>query len=134
VIDIDFDYSKVEGSTELHNEFKSKFMVSVGEYFPLVTIIPYDVAFVRAMSQPEVMFQVGRKGVPDTIAFGCGWYEFFDMKTGSARLTKKQRDFQTQIRANNNGRDRVHKLTTIREGLEIIKYNEKEIGRSSRVN
>jgi len=119
-INIDFDYSKVKGSTELHNKFKKEFIITVPQHYPNVMVLPYDVAFVRAYSQPEICFQVGQPGVPDTIVLGCGWYLLLDMKTGRATLQQNQRNFQARIFEINLGFGRVFKINSVRAGLRLI--------------
>lgn len=121
MIDVDFDYSKVKGSTELHNKFKKEFMIKVSELLPNVIILPYDVAFVRAYSEPDVCYQVGQPGVPDTLVLAARDYYLFDMKTGRARLTSKQKAFANRVKEI-SGKDRVFKLNTVRRGIEIIKH------------
>ena len=123
-INIHFDYSKVKGSTELHNKFKKEFMIVVGRQFEFVSIIPYDVAFVRAYSEPEICFQMGVKGVLDTIVFGNGWYLLLDMKTGNSTLQENQKHYQKRIRHINNGVDRAFKINSINEGLDLIRSQE----------
>jgi hypothetical protein len=121
MINIHFDYSKVEGSTELHNKFKKEFMISVAKEFFDVVVIPYDVSFVRAYSEPERCFQVGQAGVPDIIVLGNGFYFLLDTKTGKNNLRPNQKVFKTRIAGVNKGVERVYKINSVSEGLEIIR-------------
>lgn len=125
MIDINFDYSKVKGSTELHNKFKKEFMIYVSKEFHGVAILPYDVAFVRAYSQPEVCYQMGQVGVPDTIIFGEGWYRFADMKTGQAKLSHGQVAFRSRM-AVINGKTVVYKINSVKQGLDLIRVANEE--------
>lgn len=120
MIDLNFDYSKVKGSTELHNEFKKYFKLSVSQNFPNAIVLDYDVAKVRAISQPEIIYQVGNKGVLDTIVLLKNIYIFFDMKTGKNKLQKNQIYFKERIYEINKD-ERAFKINSIREGLDIIK-------------
>ena len=120
-IDIHFDYSKVKGSTELHNDFKRKFMVVCSRSFPDISIIPYDVGFFRAYSQPDIVVRCGQEGVPDTIVFGDGFYLLFDMKTGKNKLQENQVNYKNRIAEINKGKDKVFKVNTIFQGVELIK-------------
>lgn len=119
--DIHFDYSKVKGSTELHNKFKKEFMISAAKEFFNIVVIPYDVSFVRAYSEPERCFQVGQTGVPDIIVFGNGFYYLLDTKTGKNNLQPNQKVFKTRIAGVNKGVDRVFKINSVSQGLEIIR-------------
>ena len=121
MIDIHFDYSKIKGSTTMHNKFKNEFMVSVAKEFPDVMVLPYDVAFVRAYSEPERCFQVGQKGVLDTVVLGKNWYLFLDMKTGCATLQANQKDFVKRLACINLGSPRGFKINTVFQGLELIR-------------
>lgn len=125
-IDIYFDYSKVKGSTELHNKFKSDFMICVSRRFNDVTVIPYDVGFYRAWSNPDIPVRCGQVGVADTIVFGDKWYLFFDMKTGHATLQANQKGFKARIKEINNGVDRVFKINSIAQGLTLIRISKNE--------
>ena len=118
-IDINFDYSKVRGSTELHNKLKKEFMIMVNRTFPNVRIIPYDVGFFRAWSNPDIPVRCGQEGVPDLIVFGKGWYLFFDAKTGKNKFQENQIAWARQMQEI-NGEHKVFKLSTIARGLEII--------------
>jgi hypothetical protein len=118
-INIDFDYSKVRGSTELHEKFKKEVMVVVPKKFEDVIVIPYDVGFFRAWSDPDIPVRCGMVGVPDLIALGKDFYYLFDTKTGKNELSKEQKNFR-EIIYDINGKHRVHKLNTIRQALEII--------------
>lgn len=118
---IDFDYSKVKGSTELHNKFKNEFMIYASKEFSHIMIIPYDVGFFRAWSNPDIPVRCGMDGVPDTIIFGLTWYLLFDMKTGKARFQQNQKDFQERIRVINGGKHRVFKINSCLEGIKIIR-------------
>lgn len=126
-IDIYFDYSKVKGSTELHNKFKREFTICASKEFPDISVIPYDVAFVRAYSQPEICFQMGQKGVLDLIVFGNGWYLLLDTKTGRNNLQTNQKDYRDRIKEINQGVDKAFKINSIIQGLELIRgqYGEK---------
>ena len=121
LINIDFDYSKVKGSTELHNKFKKELMISIAKAFFDTVVIPYDVAFVRAYSQPEKCFRVGQEGVPDIIVLGNGFYYLLDTKTGKNKLQKNQKDFKVRIAGINKGVERVFKINSVREGLDLIR-------------
>ena len=120
-IDINFDYSKVRGSTELHNKFKREFMICASRAFPNVSIIPYDVGFYRAWSDPDVPVRCGQEGVPDTIIFGCGWYLLVDQKTGKATLQDNQKMYKRRIAEINNGVEKVFKINSVFEGLQLIR-------------
>lgn len=119
-IDINFDYSKVKGSVEMHNKFKKEFMVAVSKKFPDVMVIPYDVLVARAFINPDIIVRAGQAGTLDTIILGNKSYLFFDMKTGSAVMQKNQINFQTRIREINLGNDRAFKITSISQGFELI--------------
>lgn len=120
MIDVNFDYSKVRGSTEMHNKFKKEFLISASKKYPDVMVIPYDVGFFRAYSQPDIIVRCGQEGVPDTIVFGCGWYLLLDMKTGKAKFQKNQIACKNRIAQINKGRERVFKITTVNQGLCLI--------------
>lgn len=121
MIDIDFDYSKVKGSTQMHNKFKQEFILTVPKFYPDVVVIPYDVSKVRAMSQPDIIYQVGQVGVPDTIVFGNSWYLLLDMKTGKATLQPNQKRFKKRIADVNKGIERVFKVKSVRQCLNLIR-------------
>ena len=120
MIDTYFDYSKVAGSTEMHNKFKKEFMISVSEKFSDVMVIPYDVGFFRAYSQPDIVVRCGQEGVPDTIVLGCGWYLLLDMKTGKAKFQANQKAIKARIAEINKGRERVFKITSVHQGLCLV--------------
>ncbi len=120
MIDVNFDYSKVKGSTPLHNKFKKEFMIKCAQAFYNIVVIPYDVGFVRSYSQPEICYRVGQEGVPDTIVLGKGWYLLLDMKTGKATLQKNQKAFQQRILEVNEGFHRVYKINSVAQGLQLI--------------
>lgn len=123
-IDINHDYSKHKGSTEAHNKLKKEFTIMVSRTFDDVVVIPYDVGFFRAWSNPDIPVRCGLEGVPDLIVFGRGWYLMFDAKTGKNKFQDNQKAFAGRLREINK-KHVVYKLTTIKRGLEIIK-NEKE--------
>ena len=128
-IDIDFDWSTIEGSTENHNEFKRQFTVCVPKEFINSMVLPYDVAFVRTYSQPEICFHVGQKGVLDTIVEIPNASLFFDMKTGKAKLSPLQKNFVKMMKEI-KGVDVAFKITSVRQGLNIIRgfYGEENDG------
>jgi len=117
---IDFDYSKVRGSTEMHNKFKKEFMIYCSRKFPDVMVIPYDVGFYRAYSQPDIIVRCGQDGVPDTIVLGCGWYLLLDMKTGKNKFQENQKAIKARIAEINKGRERVFKIKSSLEGICLI--------------
>lgn len=123
MININFDYSKVRGSTELHNKLKKEFTVMVSRMFPNVIIIPYDVGQFRAFSNPDAIVRCGQYGVPDLIVLGKNYYLFFDAKTGRNSFQKNQKAFAARVEAVNEDK-RVFKLSTIKNGLEIIEKYE----------
>jgi len=113
------DYSKVKGSTELHNKLKKEFMIMVSRTFDDAFAITYDVGFFRAWSNPEIPVRCGVVGVPDIIVFVQTEYVLFDAKTGKAVFSTEQKSFAKTIKEI-AGEHRVYKLTTINRGLEII--------------
>lgn len=121
-IDIHFDYSKVKGSTELHNKFQAEFTVSAYRKFNNIIVIPYYVGFVRAYREPDICFKAGAEGIPDTIVFGDGFYLLLDMKTGKATLQKNQLAYRERFKEINLGKDRVFKINSVYEGLLLIEY------------
>jgi len=121
-IDINFDYSKVRGSTELHNKLKKEFMIMVSRKFPELIIIPYDVGFHRAWSNPEVPVRVGQEGVPDLIVFINNTYIMFDAKTGKNKFQANQDHFAGRL-FELTGEKKVYKLSVISDGLDIIENN-----------
>lgn len=119
-IDINFNWSTVQGSTENHNKFKKQFIKVVNKTFLKSMVIPYDIGFVRAYSQPEICYKIGQDGVLDTIVIIPNHVLFFDMKTGNARLSTLQKAFIKQVKLI-NGVDKAFKINSIKEGLDIIK-------------
>lgn len=116
---IDFDYSKVKGSATLHNQFKKEFEIYVPQHIDNVMVIPYDVAFVRAYSEPEKCFMMGMEGVLDTIVITPDKTFFFDLKTGNAKLSKKQLDFCIAIKRI-YGEPRAFKINSCIQGIQLI--------------
>jgi len=114
-----FNYATVAGSTEMHNQFKKEFTIYVSKMIPQALVLPYDVAFVRAYSEPEKVFQVGQKGVLDTIVILPKATLWFDMKTGGARLQKNQMAFCERI-FHIHGERRGFKITSVEDGIDII--------------
>lgn len=123
-IDINFNYSKIEGSTTLHNKFKKEFREAASASFDKIIVLPYDVAKVRALSEPERIYQMGQIGVPDTLVLLPNIYLFFDQKTGKARLSKLQNNFKMRVTFINQDQ-RVFAINSIKQGLDIIRkyYN-----------
>lgn len=95
-------------------------MICVSKKFNNAIVLPYDVGFFRAYSQPEIIVRCGQAGVPDTIVLGCGWYLLLDMKTGKNKFQKNQVDFKERVAQVNNGRQRVFKISTVNQGLCLI--------------
>lgn len=123
MIDINFDYSKAKGSTQLHEKLKKEFVIMVARTFSNAIVIPYDVGFYRAWKEPEKPVRCGLAGVPDLICFLPNSYLLFDAKTGKNKFQENQKLFALQLK-NLTGREKVFKLSTIKHGLEII---EKEL-------
>lgn len=118
-INIDFDYSSVRGSTELHNKFKKEFMISCSWKYENVMILPYDVGFFRAWSNPDVPVRCGKEGVFDTIVIIPNHTLWFDMKTGKATLQQNQKNFKNRLKQI-KGYDVAFKVSSVREALNII--------------
>lgn len=116
---IDYDYSKVKGNTTLHNQFKKEFEIYACKEFDKIMVIPYDVGFVRAYSNPEIAYKMGMEGVLDTIVLTEKGVIFFDMKTGKARLQKNQMNFCIAVR-NILGGHRAFKISSCLEGIQLI--------------
>ena len=119
-IDIHFNWSTVAGSTEMHNEFKRQFTVTVPKHFKDAFVLPYDVGFVRAFTQPEICYQMGQQGCLDTLVIVPKATLWFDMKTGKAVLQPNQKAFIRTLKEI-HGSDRGFKLSSIKQGLDIIK-------------
>ncbi len=109
------------GSTQEHQNLVKRFPVEACKAFPDIVVIPYTVGMFRDFDSAERIIHAGLKGVPDLLVLGCGFYLFFDGKTGKAKFTKEQTAFKTRINEINKGTDHVYKLTNIEQGLEIIK-------------
>lgn len=116
---IDHDYSKEAGSTTLHNQFKKEFEIYVPQHFVNVMVIPYDVGFVRAYSEPEKAYMMGMEGVLDTIVVLPQATFFFDVKTGGNKLTKKQLDFCIAIKKI-YGSNRAFKINSCSQGIALM--------------
>jgi len=74
----------------------------------------------RAFDNPDRIIRAGVKGVPDLMVLGRNFYLFFDAKTGNARFTKEQNNFKERLREI-AGAELVYKLTSVEQGLAIIK-------------
>lgn len=120
-INISHDYSKERGSTELHQRFKKEFTISVSKEFDSAMVIPYDIGFVRAYSNPDICYKIGQDGVLDTIVVTPKATLWFDMKTGMATLSKEQRAFKERI-FQIHGEHRAFKISSVEQGLKIIRF------------
>lgn len=120
-IDINFDWSSVAGSTEMHNEFKRQFTLTVPKHFKDAFVLPYDVGTVRALAEPENIYKMGQTGCLDTIVITPKATLWFDMKTGKARLQPNQKAFINTL-LNIHGEHRGFKINSIAEGLKIIGF------------
>lgn len=114
-----------QGSTQAHQELGKAFFKAVSLHHADMLMIPYTVGMFRDFDSAERIIHAGQKGVPDWIVFGKGFYLFFDVKTGKARFTTEQNNFKLRISQINGGTDHVYKLTSVEQGLNIIK-NAKE--------
>jgi len=118
-IDITFDYSTVKGSTELHEKFKKDFIKVCAKVCPDVMVIPYDVGFYRAYSQPDIIVRCGQKGVLDTVIITPKATLWFDMKTGKNTLQENQKNFIKRLKEI-KGEIRGFKINSIKQGLDLI--------------
>lgn len=109
------------GSTAKHQDLVKAFPVAACKEFSDIVVIPYTVGMFRDFELAERIVRAGIKGVPDLLVLGCGFYIFFDAKTGKAKFTKEQAAFKERIKVINKGTDHVYKLTNIEQGLNIIK-------------
>lgn len=113
------DYEK--GSTAAHQNLLKTFTVAACREFDDIVIIPYTVGMFRDFELAERIIRAGVKGVPDTLVLMGGDYIFFDAKTGKARFTKEQLAFKERMKQVNRGKDRVYKLTSVEQGLNVIR-------------
>ena len=115
--------------TVAHQNLVKQFTVKVAVTFPELIVLPYTVGMFRAFDDPNRIVRAGLKGVFDMIVLGCGWYLFFDAKTGKAVLTKEQRAFKNRVTDLNGGQVHAYKLGSVAMGMDIIKgvmaYHEK---------
>lgn len=109
------------GSTAAHQELIKKFQLEVPKQFPDVMVLPYTNGMFRAWDDPERVIHAGQKGVTDILVLGCGFYLWFDGKTGKAKFTKEQKAFADRIKEINKGTEHVYKLSSVEEGLRVIK-------------
>lgn len=109
------------GSTQAHQNLVKSFPVAACKEFEDIVVIPYTVGMFRDFELAERIIHAGLKGVPDLLVLGCGYYLFFDGKTGKARFTKEQTAFKERLKIINKGTDHVYKLTSIEQGLNIIR-------------
>lgn len=109
------------GSTEDHQNLVKAFPKAACLEFSDIVVIPYTVGMFRDFDSAERIIHAGIKGVPDLLVLGCGFYLFFDAKTGKARFTKEQAAFKARIDSINKGTDHVYKLTSVEQGLNIIR-------------
>jgi hypothetical protein len=109
------------GSTQKHQNLVKAFPVAACHAFDDIVVIPYTVGMFRDFELAERIIHAGLKGVPDLLVLGCGFYLFFDAKTGKAKFTKEQAAFKERIKQINKNMDHVYKLTNIEQGLDIIK-------------
>lgn len=112
------------GSTFEHQNLLKAFNKAVSREFPNTLILPYTVGMFRDFDTASRIIHAGIKGVPDLIILGSGWYLILDAKTGHAKFSKEQLAFKKRI-LEINGKDLVHKLTSVEQGLLLIRQHEK---------
>lgn len=110
-----------QGSTQEHQNLVKEFTKAVCKEFPDVMILPYTVGMFRDFDSAERIIQAGEKGVLDTVILGNGWYLWFDGKTGHAVFKKEQKAFVARLKEINNGTDHGYKLTSVEQGLNVIR-------------
>jgi len=81
------------GSTKEHQDLGKAFCKAVSAEFPDLVMLPYTCGMFRDFDSAERIIHAGQKGVPDWLVLGCGWYLWFDAKTGFAKFTKEQMAF-----------------------------------------
>ena len=108
------------GSTQAHQDLGKKFFKEASLAFDNIFIIPYTVGMFRDFDTASRIIHAGQKGVPDWIVFGCGWYLFFDCKTGKAKFSTEQLAVKKRISEINKGTDHVYKLTNVEQAINII--------------
>lgn len=109
-----------KGSTEAHQDLGKAFFKALSAQYPDLVMIPYTVGMFRDFDSAERIVRAGQKGVPDWIVFGNGWYRLLDAKTGKARFSTEQKEFAYRLNVLNSA-DMVFKLTSVEQGLEIIR-------------
>ena len=109
------------GSTQEHQNLVKAFPVAACKMFDDIVVIPYTCGVFRDFDSAERIIHAGIKGVPDLLVLGNGFYLFFDGKTGKARFTKEQSAFKARIDSINKGTEHVYKLTSVDQGINIIK-------------
>ena len=119
------------GSTQAHQDLVKAFMKAVCAEFSDITVLPYTVGMFRDFDSAERIIHAGVKGVPDILILGCGFYLWFDAKTGKAKFTPEQSAFKKRMSEINKGTEHVYKLTSIEQGLNIIKEARKFYERKS---
>lgn len=109
------------GSTAKHQDLTNRFMVAVSKEFDDVMILPYTVGMFRDFDTAERIIHAGQKGVTDLVVLGCGWYLWFDTKTGKARFSTEQTAFAERLKEINKGTSHVYKLTSVEQGIDVIR-------------
>ncbi len=111
------------GSTAEHQALLKRFSKDVTSNFEKVITLPYTVGMFRDFETSERIIRAGVKGVPDTLVLlPNSKYLWFDAKTGKARFSKEQRAFKERLQYCTDT-ERVFKLSSVDEALEIIKRN-----------
>jgi len=123
---MNFDYSKVKGSTELHNKFKKETMIAISEQYPDVIVLPYDVGVFRAFSEPEKIVRCGQDGCGDLIILGNSWYLILDNKTGKNTLQPNQKNFKKRVASINSGFEKMFKITTVKQALDLVERQQQD--------
>lgn len=112
--------STQKGSTALHQKLVKDFQLEVPKHFSDLIVITYTVGMFRDFELAERIIRAGVAGVPDLIVFGPSLYVFFDAKTGNAVFSKEQKNWK-RVMKEINGAERVFKLTSVAQGIEILK-------------
>lgn len=112
------------GSTQAHQNLVKLFFKEASIKFPNIFIANYTVGMFRDFDSATRIIHAGTKGVPDLLLYGKNWYLFLDAKTGRATFSKEQLAFKKRI-FEITGKDLVHKLTSVDQGLELIGQYEK---------
>ena len=109
------------GSTQAHQDLGKELYKAVSRTYPDLVMIPYTVGMFRDFHTADRIIHAGIAGVPDWLIFGCGFYVFFDVKTGNATFSKEQRAFSIRIKELNKGTDYMYKVKSVDQGLNILK-------------